>query len=107
MTANSDLKQLIRKRMLRTGESYTAARRHFLQPEQATMTQPSPQRRSADLDLPVERLQLTLRTTRLLEQRGVTTIGQLAEKTEDELAEIGIAGQNRIEIREVLASRGL
>ena len=29
MTANKDLKRLVRARMQKTGESYTAARRHF------------------------------------------------------------------------------
>ncbi|MGE0625845.1 MAG: hypothetical protein AB7I04_19530 [Pseudomonadales bacterium] len=43
----------------------------------------------------------------MLKQHNITTIAQLVETTESELAHIGIADQNRIEIREVLASRGL
>lgn len=106
MTAGKNLKKLIRTRMHKTGESYTAARRHFLHSEEATMTQHTGQQQP-ELDLPLDHLQLTLKTARALKQHHISTVGDLAGKTDGELAAIGIARQNRIEIREVLASRGL
>jgi len=39
MTANKDLKKLIRSRMRKTGESYTPARRYFLWPGKVTMAE--------------------------------------------------------------------
>jgi DNA-directed RNA polymerase alpha subunit len=55
----------------------------------------------------VDRLQLTLRTKRVLKQHDIKTIRQLVGTTENELADIGLAVQGRIEIRDVLASRGM
>jgi len=71
------------------------------------MTKPSAKHQPIGLDLPLDALQLTLKTTRLLKRHDVRTIRHLAAKTDSDLAAIGIAAQNRIEIREVLASRGL
>ena len=68
------------------------------------MTQQQP---LAPLEMPLDRLQLTLNTARLLKQHHVMTIGDLAGRTDSELAAMGIAARNRIEIREVLASRGI
>jgi hypothetical protein len=42
MTANKDFKRLVRARMQKTGESYTAARSHFAARTPASTTQPSP-----------------------------------------------------------------
>ena len=58
-------------------------------------------------DLPIENLQLTVRATRVLRDHGIRTIGELVAKTEDDLVAIGLAAQNRLEIRDVLASRGI
>lgn len=107
MTASRDLKKLIRKRMHKTGESYTAARRHFLHPKEATMTTRTVQTQPPGLDLSVDDLQLTLRTVLVLKQHDIRTIGDLARKADGELAALGLAAQSRIEIREVLASRGV
>ena len=107
MTANKDLKKLIRKRMRKTGESYTAARRHFLSSEEASMTTRYVRQEQSALSLSVDRLELTLRTARVLKTHDIKTIGQLVGKPENELADIGLAREGRIEIREVLASRGL
>jgi DNA-directed RNA polymerase alpha subunit len=107
MTANKDLKRLIRSRMYKTGESYTAARRHFLHSEEAKMTTLATRPEQSKLRSPVDHLQLTLKTARVLKQHDIMNIGQLARMTERELADIGIGSQQRIEVREVLASRGL
>lgn len=107
MTAHKDLKRLIRRRMRKTGESYTAARRLFLHSEEADMTTRRVRHEQSALHSSIDRLELTLRTARILKQHDIETIAQLARKTESELAEIGLARQGRIEIREVLACRGM
>lgn len=107
MTAHKDLKKLIRRRMLKTGESYTAARRHFLMMEEANMTQPKKPQEQSALGSPIDRLELTLRTVRALKQHDIRTIEQLVGTTERDLADAGLAMESRIEIREVLASRGM
>ena len=107
MTANSDLKKLIRNRMHRTGQSYAAARRSFLHSKEADMTKQNSTPEASLLRQPIDRLELTLRTARVLRQHEITMIGQLAGKSERELADIGVSAQGRIEIREVLASRGI
>ena len=102
MTANKNLKKLIRQRMRRTGESYTAARRHFLQQKEVGMTRPN----QPALDVPIEHLQLRLRTTRKLRSAGISRAAQLLEQTDVELAASGLDRLALVEIREVLASRG-
>ena len=98
MTAGKDFKKLIRKRMLRTGESYTAARRHFLRAEEAGMTRPT----ESPLNQPIDTLNLTVKTTKVLKQQNISTIAALRDRTEAELSDLGLAPQSRIEIREVL-----
>jgi DNA-directed RNA polymerase alpha subunit len=107
MTANRDFKHLVRKRMRKTGESYTAARRHFLRRKEEDMTNGTHSSDRATLNQPVERLDLTLKTLRFLRQHGVQTIRQLSARSEIELAELGLPVERCIEIREVLASRGM
>lgn len=107
MTAHKDTKKLIRARMRKTGESYTAARRHFLRSEEAKMTTRDMRQEQSILQLSVAHLQLTLRTARVLKAHDINSIGELVEKTENELTDIGLERQGRVEIREVLASRGL
>ena len=107
MTANKDLKKLIRTRMRKTGESYTAARRHFLRSEETGMTTRYVRQERSALSLSIDRLELKLRTARVLKNHDIKTIGQLLGKTEEELADIGLPREGRIEIREVLASRGI
>jgi hypothetical protein len=43
MTANKDFKRLVRARMQKTGESYTAARAHFASPRPRTAPKPKPE----------------------------------------------------------------
>ena len=105
MTANKDLKRIIRQRMRRTGESYTAARRHFLDPEDSRMTK----KHTSDpfLDRPIEHLELTRRTIRSLKNQGIERIGQLVEKAAAGFEPSGFERpESAIEIREVLATRG-
>ena len=47
MPANKDFKRLVRGRMQKTGESYTAARSHLLQPTSAPVAAPAPAKRKA------------------------------------------------------------
>lgn len=106
MTAHKNLKRLIRRRMRKTGESYTAARRHFLRSKESEMTKSTVPHEPCER-LPIAHLQLTLKTALALKQHHIERIGQLIDKTETELAGIGLAAQSRIEIRDVLAARGL
>ena len=80
MTANKDLKRIIRRRMRKTGESYTAARRHFLNSKDLPMTEQVIQAEPAILDLSIDHLQLTLKTARQLRRHGIERIGQLVEQ---------------------------
>ena len=107
MTANKDLTKLVRNRMNKTGESYTTARRHFLRSEEGNMTIRAEQQDQSVLGLSVDHLELTLKTARVLKTHNIKTIRQLAEISESELADIGLGSEGRIEVREVLAPRGL
>jgi len=107
MTARKDLKRLIRQRMLRTGESYMAARRHFLIAKESHMTNRLSQTSKTLRDLPIDRLQLTLKTTRTLRNVGVERTGQLIDAISDERNPLGLDSMRLIEVRDVLASRGL
>jgi DNA-directed RNA polymerase alpha subunit len=107
MTANKDLKRIIRRRMYRTGESYTAARRHFLVSENSRMIKQATQTDEAMLGLSIDQLQLTLKTTRILKSQGIERIGQLVKGLAAEAGELRLEQQSATEVRDVLASRGL
>ena len=63
---------------------------------------------SPDLDLPIEELSLTERPRNCLKRAQVDTIGQLLEKTTDELLTITNFGQKSLdEVNEKLDERGL
>jgi len=63
---------------------------------------------SPDLDLPIEELSLTERPRNCLKRAQVDTIGQLLEKTTDELLAITNFGQKSLdEVNEKLDERGL
>ena len=63
---------------------------------------------SPDLDLPIEELNLTERPRNCLKRAQVDTIGQLLEKTVDELLAITNFGQKSLdEVNEKLDERGL
>jgi len=63
---------------------------------------------SPDLDLPIEELNLTERPRNCLKRAQVDTIGQLLEKTTDELLAITNFGQKSLdEVNEKLDERGL
>ena len=107
MTANKNLKKLIRSRMRKTGEAYTVARRYFLYPKEEAMKTQDKRHNQARSDLSVDRLALTLKTARVLKTNDIVSIADLLEKTDLQLAEIGLTQEGRIEVRETLASRGL
>jgi DNA-directed RNA polymerase subunit alpha len=70
---------------------------------------PSPvdEQLAADLALPVEDLQLTVRSYNCLKREGVDTIGQLATMTEEELMNIRNLGMKSVdEIRSKLIEYG-
>ena len=63
---------------------------------------------SPDQDLPIEELSLTERPRNCLKRAQVDTIGQLLEKTTDELLAITNFGQKSLdEVYEKLDERGL
>jgi hypothetical protein len=107
MTASKNLKRIIRRRMRRTGESYTASRRHFLGPKDSHMTKQATQEDETILDLSIDQLALTLKTTQALKAQGIGRIGQLVEKAAAGINELGLDREGPTEVREVLASRGL
>ncbi len=58
-------------------------------------------------DQPLAALELTLATSRRLAAHGIRGIGPLAALSEEKLRVLGLAAQQVLEVREVLASRGL
>ena len=58
-------------------------------------------------DLPIDQLQLTLKTTRMLRSKGIERTGQLIDRISDERNPLGLDSEKVIEVRDVLASRGL
>ncbi len=64
--------------------------------------------RPAEYDLPIEELELTERPRNCLKRASINTIGDLLERTEDDLLAITNFGQKSLdEVRERLAQRGL
>ncbi len=104
MTARKDFKKLIRNRIRRTGEPYSAARRHFLSAEEQEMTQSNNAPYAGDT--PVAELQLTLRTTRILKAQGIETLGALRALNDRARKNLNLSPEGELEVREVLASRG-
>ena len=91
--------------MRRTGESYTAARRHFLSSKDLHMTHPSNDRKNP-AELPIEQLQLTLETTRALKAQGIHQVQHLLDARARDGDLPGLDQQRLVEVRDVLASRG-
>jgi hypothetical protein len=106
MTAKKNLKRIIRQRMLRTGESYMAARRHFLDSKDLQMTKRTNRQESPLEELPIGQLQLTLETTRILKTRGIESVKDLID-AQSKPNRLRLDPRRAIEVREVLASRGL
>jgi DNA-directed RNA polymerase subunit alpha len=64
--------------------------------------------RGADLLTPIEDLDLSVRSYNCLKREGVTTVGQLIERTEEDLLDIRNFGQKSIEeVKQKLAELGL
>lgn len=61
-----------------------------------------------DLTLPIEDMDLSVRSYNCLKREGVTTVGQLIERTEEDLLDIRNFGQKSIdEVKQKLAEMGL
>ena len=71
------------------------------------MTEQVTQAEPAILDLSIDHLQLTLKTARQLRRHGIERIGQLVERASAGLANIGLEREQVIQVKDVLASRGL
>ena len=69
--------------------------------EQVNQTEP------AILDLSIDHLQLTLKTARSLKENGIERIGQLVDRARSGLADLGLEREQVIQVKDVLASRGL
>jgi len=68
----------------------------------------APTSTSPDLDLPIEELDLTERPRNCLKRARIDTIGQLVQRTEDDLLAItNFGGKSLDEVREKLDERGL
>ncbi|MEA2588098.1 MAG: DNA-directed polymerase subunit alpha, partial [Actinomycetota bacterium] len=64
--------------------------------------------RGADLLTPIEDLDLSVRSYNCLKREGVTTVGQLIERTEEDLLDIRNFGQKSIEeVKQKLAELSL
>ncbi len=64
--------------------------------------------RSVSMDLPIDELELSVRSSNCLHREGIKTLGQLLEKTEDELLAMRNFGQRSIdEVKEKLAALDL
>jgi hypothetical protein len=84
-----------------------AARRHFLIAKESHMTKRLSQTAKSLRDLPIDQLQLTLKTTHTLRNMGVERTGQLIDGISDGRNPLGLDPVRLIEVRDVLASRGL
>ncbi|HEX2150255.1 MAG TPA: DNA-directed RNA polymerase subunit alpha C-terminal domain-containing protein, partial [Actinomycetota bacterium] len=61
-----------------------------------------------DLSLPIEEMDFSVRSYNCLKREGVTNIGQLVEKSEQDLLDIRNFGQKSIdEVKQKLAELGL
>ena len=58
-------------------------------------------------ELSIDRLELTLKTTQLLKAQGIERVDQLVKSATSGMEKIGLEQARAIEVREVLASRGL
>lgn len=70
--------------------------------------EPGAEEEDADLSLPIEEMDFSVRSYNCLKREGVTTVGQLVEKTEQDLLDIRNFGQKSIdEVKLKLAEMGL
>ena len=71
---------------------------------------PLPQelRKQFEMQLPLSDFEFSVRTTNVLANAGVHTLGQLAAMTEAQILAVNCSGRKTVnEIKEVLAQRGL
>lgn len=70
--------------------------------------EPGAEREGTDLSLPIEEMDFSVRSYNCLKREGVVNIGQLVEKTEQDLLDIRNFGQKSIdEVKQKLAELGL
>ena len=77
---------------------------------QALTLGPAPEdaARASDMALPIEEMDFSVRSYNCLKREGVTTVGQLIERTEEDLLDIRNFGQKSIEeVKQKLAELGL
>jgi DNA-directed RNA polymerase subunit alpha len=103
-TSLSEIKAMLAQKGLRLGQA--------LQPlEQITTpTEPTPavEDESPQMAKPVSELELSVRSRKALQRLGVTTLGELAQRTEAELVAVKNFGQTSLaEIKRQLAAHGL
>jgi len=104
-TSLSEIKQMLASRGLRLGMKIEEVYEQGIEP--ATPTFYGAQDEEV-LKIPVSKLQLSVRARRCLETLGVKTLGELIQKTEQELLEVRNFGQTSLsEIKEQLAKYGL
>jgi DNA-directed RNA polymerase subunit alpha len=64
--------------------------------------------RSVSMDMPIDELELSVRSSNCLHREGIKSLGQLLEKTEEELLAMRNFGQRSIdEVKEKLTGLGL
>jgi len=104
-TSLSEIKQVLASRGLRLGMKIEEVYEKGIEP--ATPAFYGAQDEEV-LKIPVTKLQLSVRARRCLETLGVKTLGELIQKTEQELLEVRNFGQTSLsEIKEQLAKYGL
>lgn len=77
-------------------------------PEQALLVEREPESETRLLDLPIEELELSVRSFNCLKRAGINTIGDLCTRTENDMAKVRNLGKKSLEeVRQKLAALGL
>ena len=71
------------------------------------MIKPATQTDEDVVSLSIDHLQLTLKTTRRLKAQGIERIGQLVERMTAGVDDLQLEPTQVVELKEVLASRGI
>ena len=104
-TSLSEIKQVLASRGLRLGMRIEEIYEQGVEPFTPTFYGPQDEE---VLKIPVSKLQLSVRARRCLETLGIRTLGELVQRTEQELLEVRNFGQTSLsEIKEQLAKYGL
>src|SRR5262249_34041153 len=105
-----EIKEMMTSKGLRLGQAleegarYDPRFRHLYQQQQ----QPLSEQEQATLNKPVSELNLSVRARKCMNRLGITSIGDLLQRTPDELLEVKNFGQTSLtEVRERLDQFGL